>query len=299
MIHNVPVQPLGDQWEAWVMSETADGNTFGGRGVGSGPIDLQTRQAHGARIYDYILGGKDYYAIDKEAGDASLAVWPALQTHMLEARSFMHRAARYLAEEKGVHQFLDIGTGIPTSPNLHEIVQQVEPASRIVYVDSDPIVLVHASALMSGAAEGRTDFVQADMRDPERILDSQEVRQTLDLSRPVALTVISVVHFILDDEEAYRVVQRLVDAIPSGSYVAITVATDDFNPSVLARVSEQYEAHGEPLVFRSRAQAERFFDGLEMEEPGMVQLHKWHPEPGAEQIRDEDIAMYGGIGRKP
>ncbi|WP_314172980.1 SAM-dependent methyltransferase [Streptomyces winkii] len=263
-------------------------------------MDLDTQRAHGARIYDYILGGKDYYPIDKQAGDAALEVWPALRTHMQAGRSFMHRAVRYLAAEKGIRQFLDIGTGIPTRPNLHEVAQQVDPGARIVYVDNDPIVLVHAEALMVSAGEGRTDFVLADMRDPEAILSSPEVERTLNLNEPVGLTLVSVVHFILDDDEAYRVVKRLVGAMPAGSYVAITVATDDFNPVVLAGVSREYESRGEPLVFRTRAQAERFVDGLELEEPGLVQMHKWRPEPGTiDHVNDEDIAMYGAIGRKP
>jgi hypothetical protein len=271
-----------------------------GRAKADVPIDLDTKHAHGARIYDYILGGKDYYLIDKEAGDAALAAWPALRTHMRAGRSFMHRSARYLAAEKGVRQFLDIGTGIPTRPNLHNVVQEVDPRTRVVYVDNDPIVLVHASALMASAPEGRTDFVLADMCEPDRILDSPEVRENLDLGEPIGLTLISVVHFILDDDEAYRVVKCLVDAMPSGSYVAITVATDDFNPVVLAEVGREYAARGEPLRWRTKAESERFFDGLDLEEPGLVQMHKWRPEPGSiDQIKDEDIAMYGGIGRKP
>jgi hypothetical protein len=263
------------------------------------PIDLRTDQAHGARIYDYILGGKDNYAIDREAGDASLSVWPALSVHMQAGRSFMHRASRYLAQEKGIRQFLDVGTGIPTPPNLHDIVQEVAPESRVVYVDNDPIVLVHARALMDSSPEGRTEYVQADMREPDRILQSEEVREVLDLSRPVGLTLISMVHFILDDDEAYRVVRKVVDAMPSGSWVAITVATDDFNREVLAGVSEQYAAHGEPLRWRTKEQAERFFDGLEIEEPGLVQMHKWRPDGPIAHIKDEDIAMYGAVARKP
>lgn len=169
-----------------------------------------------------------------------------------------------------------------------------------MYVDNDPLVVRHASALMAGSAEGRTGFVQADMREPDTILDSREVRETLDLERPVGLMLISVVHFILEDDEAYRVVKCLVDAMPSGSHLAMTVATDDFNPVVLAGVSREYEARGEPLRFRSRDGAERFFDGLELEEPGLVQMHKWRPEPGSSgQVEDEDIAMYGAVGRKP
>ncbi|GAB2613408.1 SAM-dependent methyltransferase [Streptomyces capparidis] len=283
------------------MSEQKDATQPGQGGADcEAPTDLRTDRAHGARIYDYILGGKDHYAIDREAGDASLAVWPALRVHMRANRDFMHRAARYLAAEKGIRQFLDIGTGIPTSPNLHEVVQEVAPESRVVYVDNDPIVLVHARTLMASGPEGKTAYIDADMREPEKILSAPELRETLDLSRPVGLTLIAMVHFILDDDDAYRVVRRVVDAMPSGSYVAMTIATDDFNPEVLARVGQEYASRGEPLRWRTKPQSERFFDGLELEEPGVVQMHKWRPEPGTlEGVNDEDIAMYAGIARKP
>ncbi|WP_106243497.1 SAM-dependent methyltransferase [Allonocardiopsis opalescens] len=264
------------------------------------PVDLRTDQAHGARIYDYILGGKDHYAKDREAGDASLQAWPALRTHMRANRTFMHRVVRYLAAEKGVRQFLDIGTGIPTSPNLHEVVQQVDPRCRVVYVDNDPIVLVHARAFMdTGSAEGGINYIDADMREPDKILSAPQLRDTLDLTRPVGLTMIAMVHFILDDDEAYRVVRRVIDAMPPGSYFAASVATDDFAPEVLAKVARTYADHGEPLRWRTRAQAEKFFEGTELLDPGVVQIHKWHPDPAEAGIRDEDIAMYGGVAYKP
>jgi hypothetical protein len=267
---------------------------------GGEPVDLGTDRAHGARIYDYILGGKDNYETDRAAGKATLEVWPALRIHMQANRSFMHRVARHLAEEKGIRQFLDIGTGIPTSPNFHEVVQAIAPDSRVVYVDNDPIVLVHARALMEGASEGRTAYIEADMREPEKILAAPALLDTLDLSRPLGLTLIAMVHFIKDDGEAYRVVRRMVDMLPSGSYFAAAIATDDFDPEVLARVQETYHAHGETLRWRTLAQAEKFFEGLELEEPGVVQIHKWHPDPlDVGRIRDKDIAMYGGIARKP
>lgn len=277
----------------------SEGTPAGGA-EGPGSVDLDTGRAHGARIYDYILGGKDNFAADRAAGDETLAVWPALRIHMLANRFFMHRVARYLAVEKGIRQFLDIGTGIPTSPNLHEVVQAVAPESRVVYVDNDPIVLVHARALMISAREGRTAYVQADMREPERIFSAPQLRDTLDLSRPIGLTVIAVVHFIEDDEEAYRVVRELVAALPPGSWVALAIATDDFDRDVLAEVRKTYHAHGETLRFRTYDQALAFFDGLELEEPGLVQIHKWHPDQAeADSINDKDIAMYGGIARKP
>lgn len=269
-------------------------------GIRHASVDLQTDRAHGARIYDYILGGKDNYAVDRAAAEATKQVWPALPVHMRANREFMYRAGRFLATECGIDQFLDIGTGIPTSPNLHEVVQEVRPEARVVYTDNDPIVLVHARALMSSTKQGCTAYVNADLRDPDTILASEEFRETLDPSRPIGLMLIAVVHFIEDDDEALDVVRRIVDVLPSGSYMAATIATDDFAPEMLAEVRRTYHEHGETLRWRSRAQAARFFDGLELVEPGIVQMHKWRPDGGiALNVPEADIAMYGAIARKP
>jgi hypothetical protein len=170
----------------------------------------------------------------------------------------------------------------------------------VVYVDNDPIVLIHARALMQSTPEGRTAYVQADMREPELIFSAPELHSTLDLTRPIGLTVIAVVHFIEDDDEAYRVVRDLVDRLPSGSWVGLAIATDDFDREVLADVQRTYHAHGETLRFRTHEQAVRFFDGLELEEPGVVQIHKWRPDGALSRpVSDKDIAMYGGIAVKP
>ncbi|MCI2422227.1 SAM-dependent methyltransferase [Saccharopolyspora sp. K220] len=263
-------------------------------------VDLQTDRAHGARIYDYILGGKDNYAADRAAAEATKQIWPALPVHMRANREFMHRASRYLATECGIDQFLDIGSGIPTSPNLHEVVQEVRPEARVVYTDNDPIVLTHARELMSSTEQGRTAYVAADLRDPDTILASQEFRETLDANRPIGLMLIAVVHFIEDDDEALDVVRRIIDVLPSGSYVTATVATDHFAPEVLAEVRRTYHEHGETLRWRSHAETAQFFDGLELVEPGIVQMHKWRPDNGtALNVPDADIAMYGAIARKP
>ena len=261
-------------------------------------MDLKIDRAHGARIYDYILGGKDNYAVDRAAGEASLRLWPALRVHMLENRSFMHRVARYLAES-GVRQFLDIGTGIPTSPNLHEVVQAIAPDARVVYVDKDPTVLAHAKARMASTPQGRTAYVCADMREPEAILSDPRLCDTLDLSQPVGLTLIAVLHFVPEDGLAQQVVRRLVDALVPGSYLAASIATDEFAPVPLAGVRQVYEAYGEKVRFWSKAETEDFFAGLDVVDPGIVQIHKWRPLPGAAPVPDADIAMYGGIARKP
>ncbi len=264
------------------------------------PADrIDTENAHSARIYDYILGGKDYYPADKEAGEAMTREWPALPVHMRANRDFMNRAVRWLAEDAGVRQFLDIGTGIPTSPNLHEIAQAVAPGSRVVYVDNDPIVLTLSQGLLASAPEGRTAYVEADFRDPAAILGAPELRETLDLSRPVALTVIAIVHFMLDEDDAVGVVRRLLEPLPSGSYLAMSIGTAEFAPAEVGRVAREYAARGMPMRLRTLAEAHEFFDGLDLVEPGVVQVHKWHPDGGAQGVRDEDIAMYGAVARKP
>ncbi|WP_045742734.1 SAM-dependent methyltransferase [Actinoplanes rectilineatus] len=266
-----------------------------GRGV-----DLQTDRAHGARIYDYILGGKDNFAADREAGENSLKMWPALKPHMHANRAFMHRVGRYLAAEAGIRQFLDIGTGLPTRPNLHEIVQSVDPTAKVVYTDNDPLVLAHARALMLGTTQGSTAYIDADMRNPQTITSAPEFIETLDLTKPVGLLLIAIVHFIEDDDEALKVVRQVLDVLPSGSYLAMSIATDEFDPIPLAKVQQEYNRLGETLIFRKRPTALSFFDGLELVEPGLVQVHKWRPD-GSEpaDVSDKDIAMYGAVARKP
>jgi hypothetical protein len=265
------------------------------------PADrIDTENAHSARIYDYILGGKDYYPADKEAGDAMAREWPALPVHMRANRDWMNRAVRWLAEEAGMRQFLDIGTGIPTSPNLHEIAQAVAPESRVVYVDNDPIVLTLSQGLLASAPEGRTAYLEADFRDPAAILGAPELRETLDLSRPVALTVIAIVHFMLDEDDAVGVVRRLLEPLPPGSHLAMSIGTAEFAPEEVGRVAREYAARNMPMRLRTLEEAQEFFEGLELVEPGIVQVHKWRPDgTGEAGIRDEDIAMYGAVARKP
>ncbi|MEU2562955.1 SAM-dependent methyltransferase [Streptomyces longispororuber] len=278
------------------------------------PADrIDTENAHSARIYDYILGGKDYYPADKEAGDAMAQEWPALPIHMRANRDFMNRAVRYLAREAGIRQFLDIGTGIPTSPNLHEIAQSVAPDSRVVYVDNDPIVLTLSQGLLASTPQGMTSYIEADMLDPDTILGAPELRGTLDLGKPVALTVIAIVHFLLDEHDAPGIVSQLLEPLPSGSYLAMSIGTADFAPDEVARVAREYAARDMPMRLRTHAEAGRFFEGLDLVEPGIVQVHKWRPDAtgsgiarsssengeAVEDIKDADIAMYGAVARKP
>lgn len=269
------------------------------RPINYDPPEIDSSVPHSARVYDYILGGKDNYPRDREAAEQMLAGWPSLRISMRENRTFMHRAVRYLAEQ-GIDQFLDIGTGIPTSPNLHEIAQGVTPSARIVYADNDPIVLAHAGARLTSTAEGRTAYIHADMRDPEAILSTPELTDTLDLSRPVALSIIAVLQFVLDDQQAYDLVQRYLAALPSGSYLAISTVTTDSSPKPIGSVVAEYTKRGIPARNRTKAQVEPFFAGLELIDPGITLVHRWRPEPGTEgKIADSDIAMYGGVALKP
>ena len=264
------------------------------------PVDLRTDQPHSARMYDYYLGGKDNFPADRAAAEQVLESFPHTRIAARENRAFMARAARYLAAEVGIRQFLDIGTGIPTSPNLHEVAQEVAPESRVLYADNDPIVLTHARALLTSTREGRTGYLDADLREPRSILDSAELAETLDLSRPVALSLIAVLHFFPDSDDPHGILRQLLEPLPSGSYVAITSATPDFAPRVWARISEIYREQGINGQLRTREQFTRFFDGLDLVDPGVTPVHHWRPDgdlPAA--LTDAQVSVYGAVARKP
>jgi O-methyltransferase involved in polyketide biosynthesis len=258
--------------------------------------EIDTTVAHTARIWNYWLGGKDHYPVDREVGDQIRGLHPGIGDYARADRVFLGRAVRHLAEE-GVRQFLDIGTGLPTVDNTHEVAQRVAPESKIVYVDNDPLVLVHAQALLNSTPEGATDYLNADLHDPDRILE--QAAKTLDFTKPVALTLLGVVIFIEDDQQAYDIVRRLVDAVPSGSYLVLShTITSPHMPDVDAAVAFWNE-HGTPkLTQRTPEQIAHFFDGLEMLEPGLVTCSRWRPEatPWGEP---EEVAMYGAVARKP
>ncbi|WP_421109915.1 SAM-dependent methyltransferase [Streptomyces sp. NEAU-S77] len=262
------------------------------------PVDLRTDVPHSARVYDYLMGGKTNYAPDRAAGDASARAWPSLPTSMKQARHFMHRSVRHLVREHGMRQFLDIGTGIPTPPNLHEVAQEIAPDARVVYVDNDPIVLTHARHLMTSTAEGRTEYIDADIRDLDSILGADELGNTLDLKQPVTLSLISIVHFVMDEDDPQGLVRRLMAELAPGSALAITIFTGDTAPEEVAGVGREYNERGIPLQIRSKAEAERFFDGLELLDPGVTLLHHWRPDATTEGVRDEEVAMYGGVALK-
>ncbi|WTG92320.1 SAM-dependent methyltransferase [Kitasatospora sp. NBC_01560] len=253
---------------------------------------------HSARVYDYLIGGKTNFEADRTAADASVAAWPALPVSMRTTRTFMQRVVRNLVQEHGVRQFLDIGTGIPTSPNVHEIAQAVAPETRVAYVDNDPIVLTHARALMASSAAGRTCYVDADLREPDAILGAPELREVLDLSKPVALSLIAIVHFVLDQDDPQGLVRRFMDALAPGSFLALTVFTGDTDPVGVGGVGREYNARGIPLQIRDKKETLAFFDGYELLDPGVTLVHHWRPDADAAPVRDQDIAMYGGVAVK-
>ncbi|MFC4108695.1 SAM-dependent methyltransferase [Micromonospora zhanjiangensis] len=256
---------------------------------------------HPARRYDYWLGGKDNFAADRHSGDAVAAAYPAIRTTAIENRRFMHRATRQLAAGAGIRQFLDIGTGIPTRPNLHEVAQSVAPDTRVVYVDNDPIVLNHARALLASNPKGATAYVDADLRQPDRILTDDELLATLDLTRPVGLMLVAILHFLVDHDEAYRVVRTLVDALPSGSHLVISHATTDLvPPRVAASAAPTSDASQIRMSFRTRDQIAAFFDGLELLPPGVSPITEWRPDArSAGRTPVDQASMYGAVARKP
>jgi O-methyltransferase involved in polyketide biosynthesis len=258
--------------------------------------DLDTSVAHSARLWNYLLGGKDNYPADREAAEQALAMMPELVQSARANREFLGRAVRYLAGEMGVHQFLDIGTGLPTANNTHEVAQSVASDSRIVYVDNDPLVLVYARALLTGTPEGATDYIDADLRDPDRILDA--ARQTLDFTRPIAIMLLGIVNFVVDDDEAYAVVRRLVRAVPPGSYLVLSHPTKQVNPEAVERSMRMWNESGAaPITARTPDQIGRYFDGLELLEPGVVTCSHWRPDPDYPGITDE-VSEYCAVGRK-
>jgi SAM-dependent methyltransferase len=262
------------------------------------PVIDQTKP-HSARVYDYYLGGKDNFAADRETAERAMQSWRAVRTAVRENRAFLGRAVRYLASEAGIRQFLDIGTGLPSANNVHEVAQAVAPESRVVYVDNDPIVLVHARALLGSAPEGRTAYIDADLREPEKILASPAVAETLDLSRPVALMLVAILHFLIDADNPARVVATLLDALPPGSYLVASHVTPEHDPEGVRGLERAYRQGGIPAQVRTADDfAALAFRGLEMIDPGVVLVSEWRRPDGPRPLPAE-VNWYGGIGRKP
>jgi hypothetical protein len=260
------------------------------------PPELNTSIPHSARIYDYLLGGKDNFEADRAAAGAIVEASPSLPISMRANRQYMARVAHYLAAERGIRQFLDIGTGLPTSPNLHEVVQAVDPASRVVYVDNDPIVLVHARALLTTEPGGATAYIDADLRDTSTILGADDLRKTLDLTRPVSVSLIAVLQFITDEDDAHRIIDELMAQLPAGSTLAISTVTAH-NPQAVAGAAA-YRARGIAAKARTDDEVTGLFRGLELVEPGVTLVHRWRPDPEAAAVDDAHVQMSGGVAVK-
>ncbi|MET8160604.1 SAM-dependent methyltransferase [Sphaerisporangium sp. NPDC005289] len=259
-----------------------------------GPIDTTT--PHSARVWNYWLGGKDNYPIDRQVGDQVRQVYPGIVEVARHSRAFLGRAVRHLAGEAGITQFLDIGTGLPTVDNTHEVAQRVNPASRVVYVDNDPLVLVHARALLAGTPEGVCDYVNADVRDPDRIL--AEAARTLDFTRPIGLMMLGILGNVWDDAEATAVRDRLVAALPPGSHLVLEDGTDAVDPEAAAQAEKTRAEAGDPYKLRTPRQIAAFFEGLRLLEPGVVSVSRWRPEPSAWGL-PEEVTAFCGVAVKP
>ena len=259
---------------------------------------IDTTVPHSARIWNYWLGGKDNYSVDRVAGDEYCRIYPGIVDMAREDRDFLGRAIRYLAGEAGIRQFLDIGTGIPAADNTHEVAQRVAADSRIVYVDNDPVVLAHARALLTSTRAGTVSYLNADLRDPDTILEA--ARQQLDFGAPVAIMLVMILHLIPDSDDPWRIVRRLVDAVPPGSYLVVSHPPTDMDADVSAAVARRVNQlmQGSPMTLRGRAEVGRFFDGLDLLPPGLVPQNRWRPD---RPVPDDepDVACYGAVGRKP
>jgi hypothetical protein len=282
------------------MPVTSQGAAAGGQDSDTPDTDLEptsfdTTVAHPARVYDYWLGGKDNYQADREAAEQVIAANPNVLPGVRANRAFLRRAVQYLAAEAGIRQFLDIGTGLPTAENTHEVAQAIAPESRIVYVDNDPIVLAHARALLTSTPEGVTAYVDADARDTAKIL--HEAAEILDFSQPVAVMALMVLQYVPDSDAPHQIVSRLMDAMPPGSYLAVSDTTRDIDTDRVANATSRLNTRMGPtrMTLRSREEIAGFFDGLDLVDPGLVPLPQWRGVASPVDV----IPCYAGIGRKP
>jgi hypothetical protein len=279
-----------------VNSDPAPSQDVSGTSGKARPLPFDPGVPHQARMYDYLLGGKDNYAADRAAAEAGLKIYPDLAFTARANRAFLGRAVRYLAAVAGIRQFLDIGTGIPTAGNTHEVAQAIAPESRVVYVDYDPIVLAHARALLTSGDAGATAYIDADLRDVGAIL--AQAGQLLDVTRPVAVTLIAILHALPDSDDPYRIVAQLMDAVPPGSYLALSHAGSDLlDPQTREGVDNIVKDNSQQQYqLRSHEQVSRFFDGMDLAEPGLVRVEQWRPDPGPDNPGRS--SLWGGKGRK-
>ena len=264
------------------------------------PQEIDTSRPHPARMYDYYLGGKNHFAADRETADKLLASVPTVRIASRENRAFLGRTIRYLAAEVGIRQFLDIGTGLPTTNNVHEVAQAAAPSSRVVYVDNDPMVLAHARALLTSSPAGRTAYIQADLREPSGILDNPVACDILDFNRPIALLLVAVLHFVPDEFKPAQSVATLLDALPPGSYLVASHASGEHNDlaAVTAGV-RTYQTAQIPLQLRESSEfAELAFSDLKLVPPGIVLVSEWRPDSTGPRPTPPEVSMYGGVARK-
>jgi len=271
-----------------------------GQEAGQARLGIDTTKPHPARMYDYMLGGKNNFAVDRETAENALKSWGTARTAVRENRAFLGRAVRYLVAEAGIRQFLDIGTGLPSANNVHEVAQNEAPSCRVVYVDNDPIVLAHARALLTSKPEGKTAYIHADFREPQKILDDQATRETLDFTKPIALMLVAILHFIPDEADPRRTIQTLLDALPPGSYLVASHVTNEHDPDMLAGAGRAYQERG--LIGQIRTSdefANLAFRGLEMVDPGVVLVSDWRPQGAGPLPLASEVNTYGGVARKP
>ena len=258
---------------------------------------IDARHPHSARVYDYWLGGKDNFAADRDAAEEAISANPGIVADARANRAFLARSVRYLAGDCGISQFLDIGTGLPATSNTHEVAQAAQPAARVVYVDNDPVVLSHARALLTSGPAGRCDYVYADLRDQATILEA--AGHTLDLSRPVAVMLLMILHLIPDADGPHAVVSALLDAMPGGSYLILAHPASDVRPDAVAEMTRRINQRlsGSKATLRDRAEITQFFTGLDLVGPGVVQPQQWHPDPA--EPGPADVTAWCGVARKP
>jgi len=264
------------------------------------PQEIDTSRPHSARMYDYFIGGKNHFAADRETAAEVLRHSPSIRIAARENRAFLGRAVRYLAAEAGIRQFLDIGTGLPTTNNVHEVAQRIAPSSRVVYVDNDPLVLAHARALLTSAPAGRTAYIDADLREPEAILAHPATREVLDFSQPIALMLVAILHFAPDDFEPARIIATLLDALPSGSYLAASHLVTDHTRATAGAAQQVMRSAGIAMQRRDSGEFARLaFSGLDLVPPGVVLVSDWRPDDDGPRPEPHEVNCYAGVARKP
>jgi len=282
-----------------MLAAAAQNGSLGSPGETAVKPEIDTARPHGARMYDYFLGGKDHFEADRRTAAELLHVVPTIRAAARENRAFLGRVVRYLVAEAGIRQFLDIGTGLPSANNVHEVAQAVAPDCRVVYVDNDPIVLAHARALLTGAPQGKTAFIHADLREPEKILDHPATRGTLDLTRPVALMLVAILHFLPDPDDPRQIIRTLLDALPSGSYLVASHVTPEHDPEGVLGLERTYQAAGVPAQTRVVDDfADLAFTGLELVDPGLTLVSEWRPDSSGPRPLASEVNWYGGVARK-